>query len=254
MTIGARVLLIPATAGLVIHSLSLDSGSYAYLILPCTPPRRKPATNMSRSPLGTRVNLWRRENRSQSLHIARRAVTIYSVITTSVGEFSLKHILSHTCGVFLLAVAAMANGGNESTQGSAFPREAKTLFEQKCSICHGLERSLSARKTAQEWGATTRRMAEKAPNRISAAEAETIASYLAKAHVVSLSEPGSPPSPSVHQWLTPALGACTWLVALGTMMAGLMRRRLGRAFRFHKYGALTAAVLWILHLLSMKWI
>jgi mono/diheme cytochrome c family protein len=58
--------------------------------------------------------------------------------------------------------------------------DAKPLFEKKCSICHGLDRPQSKRKTQSEWTDTVTRMknTNKAP--VNDAEANTIIEYLAK--------------------------------------------------------------------------
>ncbi len=37
---------------------------------------------------------------------------------------------------------------------------ARTLFEQKCSICHSIERPKSQRKTPEQWKNTVLRMRE----------------------------------------------------------------------------------------------
>ena len=122
----------------------------------------------------------------------------------------------------------------------------RAVFEAKCGLCHPLAKPLSERRSAEQWAATVERMAGKSPDLMTGSDVRTISAYLAE--VQGLSRPSSRALP---RWVTPALGVATLLTAFGTMTAGLIRRRLGRAFRLHKYGALTAAVLWLLHALSV---
>lgn len=135
-------------------------------------------------------------------------------------------------------------------------QEAKALFEAKCGSCHGLDRSLSAVKTAAEWTVTVNRMARRAPDSISAPNTQAIAAYLAARTATRAATPQprsavlSEPAPAVH-W-TSISGAITWVMAAGTMVGGLLRKRLGRAFALHKVGALAAAIVWVLHVLSTQ--
>ena len=152
---------------------------------------------------------------------------------------------------FLIAALRVASaaglGATHGGEAGSDPSQAKTLFEEKCSLCHKLDRPLSTRRTAEQWTATVNRMAAKTPEFISDSEAQSITIYLARTRAASASESDT----ALPAWVTPALGAATWIVALATMGAGLLRKRLGRAFQLHKYGALAAAILWGLHLASM---
>jgi cytochrome c5 len=56
---------------------------------------------------------------------------------------------------------------------------AKSTFEAKCVACHPIDRALATRKSAPDWRATVRRMAEMKPGAISDAEARSVADYLA---------------------------------------------------------------------------
>jgi len=56
---------------------------------------------------------------------------------------------------------------------------AQSLFEAKCSACHGLERPLEKSKTGAEWRATVERMAAKRVGHLTEAEVAEIAAFLA---------------------------------------------------------------------------
>ncbi len=134
----------------------------------------------------------------------------------------------------------------EAQSEKGAPQSSQRLFEETCAACHPLDRALAAHKTAAKWSATVKRMAGKTPGLISEQDAQTIAAYLAETQGVPEKEEHGDP------WIVPVLGAATWLTALATAVAGLMRRRLGPHFRLHKYGAIAAACLWVLHLLAMQ--
>lgn len=55
---------------------------------------------------------------------------------------------------------------------------ARSLFEAKCSACHGVDRPLGQNKTAVDWRATVERMATKKPGHLTEAEIGQIADYL----------------------------------------------------------------------------
>jgi mono/diheme cytochrome c family protein len=55
---------------------------------------------------------------------------------------------------------------------------ARSLFDAKCSACHGVDRPLGKNKTAADWRATVERMATKKPGHLTVAEIGQIADYL----------------------------------------------------------------------------
>jgi hypothetical protein len=55
----------------------------------------------------------------------------------------------------------------------------KLLYENKCSKCHGLDRSINAMKLPDQWNSTVNRMRQKDTSWISLEEAQTIIAYLA---------------------------------------------------------------------------
>jgi len=56
--------------------------------------------------------------------------------------------------------------------------DAKALFENRCSMCHPIDKPLSMSKTGEEWRQTVMRMKGRAGDRISDEEAEIIIKYL----------------------------------------------------------------------------
>ncbi|PLX42755.1 MAG: hypothetical protein C0608_01430 [Deltaproteobacteria bacterium] len=62
---------------------------------------------------------------------------------------------------------------------SASHGDAKALFEEKCGLCHSIDRPLAKNKDYEGWKRTVDRMAKKNPGHISEEEAKTITEYLA---------------------------------------------------------------------------
>ena len=60
--------------------------------------------------------------------------------------------------------------------------DGKTVFEMKCSVCHGLDRATSRKETKEKWADIVKQMRAKKVGWISDAEAEKIIDYLAKEH------------------------------------------------------------------------
>lgn len=55
---------------------------------------------------------------------------------------------------------------------------AKSSFQNKCSVCHGLERPLEKNKEFQAWIETVRRMAAKKPEHLTEEEIQAISGFL----------------------------------------------------------------------------
>ena len=55
---------------------------------------------------------------------------------------------------------------------------AKSAFQQKCSVCHALERPLEKNKEFQAWLETVRRMAAKKPEHLTDDEIKAISGFL----------------------------------------------------------------------------
>lgn len=55
---------------------------------------------------------------------------------------------------------------------------AKSVFQNKCSVCHSLDRPLEKNKDFQTWMETVQRMAAKKPEHLTDAEIEAISGFL----------------------------------------------------------------------------
>lgn len=61
------------------------------------------------------------------------------------------------CGIFS-ALAGFLFLFGQTAVGTAASKDARGLFEQKCSVCHSIEKPKSQKKTKAEWHATVLRM------------------------------------------------------------------------------------------------
>jgi cytochrome c2 len=84
----------------------------------------------------------------------------------------MKNIVLYVLGVGLALQLVSAQGALAS--GTS----AKILFEQKCSICHSIERPKSKVRTRKEWETTVARMRNDHDAPITADEAQKIIEYL----------------------------------------------------------------------------
>ncbi|HEX8043868.1 c-type cytochrome [Candidatus Deferrimicrobium sp.] len=60
--------------------------------------------------------------------------------------------------------------------------DGKTVFEMKCSVCHGIDRATARKETKEKWAEIVKQMRAKKVDWISDAEAAKIVDYLAKEH------------------------------------------------------------------------
>ncbi|MGE5283677.1 MAG: c-type cytochrome, partial [Actinomycetota bacterium] len=60
--------------------------------------------------------------------------------------------------------------------------DGKTLFEAKCSVCHGLDRATSLTETKEKWAEIVKTMQGKKADWISDADASKIVDFLAAEH------------------------------------------------------------------------
>jgi len=87
-----------------------------------------------------------------------------------------KLLLLCVIGLYLAACASGPAIAPEPSDPTLKP--AKTVFEKKCSLCHGISRPLGKNKTATEWSQTVIRMQKKIPDQISDADVKAIVAYL----------------------------------------------------------------------------
>lgn len=89
--------------------------------------------------------------------------------------------------LFLLAIAAGCSK-SEAPKPAAPPpavsaaAEGKVLFEQKCGVCHGLDRATVRKESKEKWIEVVKEMQGKKADWISDAEVAKIAEYLASEH------------------------------------------------------------------------
>jgi len=84
--------------------------------------------------------------------------------------------------MYILAAFFLAATGT-TVQGVVEQKlDGKTLFEEKCALCHKLDRPTSKKKTLAGWEKTVLRMKKKNPEKapISDTEAKVIIDYLAQ--------------------------------------------------------------------------
>jgi mono/diheme cytochrome c family protein len=60
--------------------------------------------------------------------------------------------------------------------------EGKALFEQRCSVCHGLDRATVRQETKEKWMSIVKEMQGKKADWISDADAAKIVEFLASEH------------------------------------------------------------------------
>jgi len=60
--------------------------------------------------------------------------------------------------------------------------DGKTLFEMKCSVCHGLDRAAVRMETKEKWASLIKEMQAKKTDWISEPEASKILDYLVAEH------------------------------------------------------------------------
>ena len=60
--------------------------------------------------------------------------------------------------------------------------EGKSLFEQKCGVCHGLDRATARKESKEKWAEVVKSMQGKKADWISDADAAKIVEFLASEH------------------------------------------------------------------------
>ena len=92
--------------------------------------------------------------------------------------------------VMLFVVLALGCSKSEAPKSAAPPAapavsaaaEGKSLFEQKCGVCHGLDRATVRHESKEKWAEVVKSMQGKKADFISDAEATKIVEFLAAEH------------------------------------------------------------------------
>ena len=86
-------------------------------------------------------------------------------------------------GTFLTACGASQTPAAASTgsQPAATTLDGQALLQERCTVCHNLDRVTSAHKTADQWKTTVERMVGKGAQ-LDAQEQQTLIDYLAQTY------------------------------------------------------------------------
>jgi len=84
----------------------------------------------------------------------------------------------------ILAVGCSKSEAPKSAPPPAAPAaaEGKALFEQKCGVCHGIDRATARHESKDKWTEIVKSMQGKKADWISDADASKIVEYLASEH------------------------------------------------------------------------
>ena len=81
--------------------------------------------------------------------------------------------------IIAVGVASGCGGGQEAPAGDQVTVDGETLLEERCTECHGLERTTSQEKTRTEWDETVTRMIDRGAE-LDEAEKAVLVDYLAQ--------------------------------------------------------------------------
>ena len=92
--------------------------------------------------------------------------------------------------VLVLLFVVLAVGCSKSEAPKSAPpspaasaaAEGKALFEQKCGVCHGIDRATARHESKEKWAEIVKSMQGKKADWISDADASKIVEYLASEH------------------------------------------------------------------------
>lgn len=90
--------------------------------------------------------------------------------------------------VLLFVVLAVGCSKSEAPKSAPPPAaapaaaEGKALFEQKCGVCHGIDRATARHESKEKWAEIVKSMQGKKADWISDADASKIVEYLASEH------------------------------------------------------------------------
>ena len=83
--------------------------------------------------------------------------------------------------ILILLAALLAACGGAKDEGGAAALDGKALVEERCSVCHDLERVEAAKKSAEEWKTNVERMVGNGA-KLNQEEQEAVIEYLTKAY------------------------------------------------------------------------
>jgi len=75
-----------------------------------------------------------------------------------------------------------APAATASAAPAAPAADGKTLFETKCSVCHGIDRATARRESKEKWASIVKEMQGKKADWIADGDASKIVDYLALEH------------------------------------------------------------------------
>jgi len=78
----------------------------------------------------------------------------------------------------ILIVGMLLESCGSNTPTSSSSGDGQTLMQGRCSVCHSLDRVLSAHKTTDQWTVTVQRMVSHGAQ-LTAQEQQTLIEYLA---------------------------------------------------------------------------
>ena len=98
----------------------------------------------------------------------------------------MKHVnvgltLAFLALLLLSLVVACSTAQEETPAPDAGALDGKALTEERCSVCHDLERVTAAQKTQEEWKATVERMVANGAE-LNQAEQDAVIQYLAETY------------------------------------------------------------------------
>jgi cytochrome c5 len=88
-----------------------------------------------------------------------------------------KNVISLTCAIILILLIGtlLVSCGTSATPA---PLDGQTLMQERCSVCHSLDRVTSAHKTADQWTVSVDRMVARGAQ-LTTQEQQTLIAFLA---------------------------------------------------------------------------
>ncbi|MBN1812889.1 MAG: hypothetical protein JXA14_13720 [Anaerolineae bacterium] len=95
----------------------------------------------------------------------------------------LKALIAVSLVVLLSTLLTACGGDQQQDEGQGAPEalDGKTLVEERCTECHGLDRTTEASKTGEEWKTTVERMVDKGAD-LNTEEQAAVVEYLTETY------------------------------------------------------------------------